>query len=48
MVDVNMNLTPLKVIGREVVYKLKVFLSYQRILNPKGIQTFEGRRSQRK
>ncbi len=43
-----MDLTPPKVIGREVVYKLKVLLGHQKILYPKGVQTFEGGRGQRK
>jgi hypothetical protein len=37
MVDVDMSLTPL---GGRLVYKLKVFLGYQRTLDPKGVQTF--------
>ncbi len=37
MVDVNMNSMPSKVMGGRLVYELKVFLSYQKILNPKGI-----------
>ncbi len=37
MVDVDMNLTPPKVIGKKVVYKLKVLLSHQKILYPKGL-----------
>jgi hypothetical protein len=48
MVDVNMSMTPLKVIGREACFKLKVLLGYQKILDPKGVQTFEGGRSKRK
>jgi hypothetical protein len=48
MMDVNMNLTPLKVIGGRLVYKLKVFLGHQRILDLKGVQTLYGRRNQRK
>jgi len=35
---------PPKVIATRFVYGLEVFLGYQRILNPKGAQTFEGRR----
>jgi hypothetical protein len=34
-------------LGERLVYKLKVILGYQRILNPKGAQTFEGRRSKK-
>ncbi len=48
MVDVDMNLTPPKVIGREIVYKLKILLGHQRILDPKGVQTLEGGKSQKK
>jgi hypothetical protein len=43
-----MNLTPPKVIAREVVYKLKVILGHQRILGPKGVQTLEGRKGLKK
>jgi hypothetical protein len=35
MVDVDMSLTPLKLLGGKLVYELEVFLGYQRILNPK-------------
>jgi hypothetical protein len=48
MVDVNMSSTSPKVIGREVCYKLKVLMGYQRILDPKGVQTFYGKRNQKK
>ncbi len=49
MADVNVNSTPLKVIGREACLRDKGhFLGYQRIMDPKGIQTFEGRNNQRK
>jgi hypothetical protein len=48
MVDVDMNPTPSKVIGREGVYELEVFMSYQRILDPKSVQTLERRRSKKK
>jgi hypothetical protein len=37
MVDIDMNPTPLEVIGREVIYELEVFMGYQRILDPKGV-----------
>jgi hypothetical protein len=40
MVHVDMSLMPPKVIGGRLVYELKVILGYQRILDPKGIQTF--------
>jgi hypothetical protein len=43
MVDVGMSSTPLKLLGGKLVYKLKVLLGYQRILDPKGVQTFNGR-----
>jgi len=48
MVDVDMSSTPLKVIGREVCLRTKGFLGYQRILDPKGVQTLYGGRNQRK
>jgi hypothetical protein len=35
-------------LGKKLVYELKIFLGYQRILNPKGIQTLEGRRNKKK
>ncbi len=35
-----MNPTPSKVIGKEDFYELKVFLGYQKILDPKNIQIF--------
>jgi len=47
MVDVDMNPTPPKVIGKEV-YELKVLLGYQNILDPKGVETFKGGRNQKK
>jgi hypothetical protein len=34
MVDVDMNLTPL---GRRLIYELKVYMGYRRILDPKGV-----------
>jgi hypothetical protein len=43
-----MNPMPPKVIGRKVIYEPKVFLGYQKTLNPRGTQTLEGRRSQKK
>jgi hypothetical protein len=46
MVDVDMSLMPPKVIGSEVCLRVKG--GYQRIFNPKGVQTLEGRRSQKK
>ncbi len=38
---------PSKDIGRETCYKLEVFLGYKRTLDPRGVQTFEGNRSER-
>jgi hypothetical protein len=35
-------------LGKRFVYGLKVFLGYQRILDPKGAQTFKRRMSQKK
>jgi hypothetical protein len=35
-------------LGGGLVYKLKVPLGYQMILDPKGVQTFYGRKSQKK
>jgi hypothetical protein len=35
-------------LGRRLVDELKVLLGYERILDPKGVQTFEGEKSQRK
>jgi hypothetical protein len=35
-------------LGEKLVYGLEVFMGYQRILDPKCVQTFERRRSQRK
>jgi hypothetical protein len=35
-------------LGEKLVYKLKVLLSYQRILDPKDAQTLEGRKNQKK
>jgi hypothetical protein len=35
MVDVNMSSTPPNVIGGMFVYKLKVIMGYQRIMDPK-------------
>jgi hypothetical protein len=29
-------------LGERLVYRLEVLLGYQRILNPKGVQTLEG------
>ncbi len=46
--DVDMNPMLPKIIGGRLVYELKVLLGYQRILNPKGVQTLEGGRSQKK
>jgi hypothetical protein len=39
---------PLKVIGKKVVYGVKVLLGYQNILDPRDTKTFKGRRSQKK
>jgi hypothetical protein len=41
-VIIGMNTMPPKLLGDKLVYKLKIFMGYQRILDPKGIQTFEG------
>jgi hypothetical protein len=41
-VNVDMNLMPLKFIGREVHL---VLLGYQRILDSKGVETLEGGRN---
>jgi hypothetical protein len=35
-------------VGGRLVYKLKVFLGYPRILDPNDVQTFEGGRNQKK
>ncbi len=45
-----MNLMPSKVIGinKSLVYELKVFLGYQRILDLRGVQIFEEGRNQKK
>jgi len=32
-------------LGRRLVYELKIFLGYQKIMDPKGIQTFYGRKA---
>jgi hypothetical protein len=48
MVDGNMSPTPPKVIGRDVYLRTQGHLGYQRILDPKGVQTFYGGRNQRK
>ncbi len=37
-----------KLLEKKLVYGLKVLLGYQRILHPKGAQTFEGRKSKKK
>jgi len=43
-----MNPMPSKVIGREKFYGLEVLLGHQRIFDPKGDQTFEGGKIQKK
>jgi len=48
MVVVGMNLSHKKLLGEAFVYRLEVLLSYQRILNPRGIQTLEGERNLKK
>jgi hypothetical protein len=45
MVAINMNPMPSNLLGRKLVYKLEVLLGYQKILDPKGAQTFEGRKN---
>jgi hypothetical protein len=35
-------------LGDRLVYKLKILLGYQKILNPRGAQKLEGRRRQKK
>jgi hypothetical protein len=42
MGTINMSTMPLKLLGFRLVYELKSFMGYQKILDPKGIQTFEG------
>jgi hypothetical protein len=48
MVAIGMNPMPPKLLGERFLYVLEVFLGCQRILNPRGIQTFEGGKSQKK
>jgi hypothetical protein len=48
MVVIDMNLMPPNVIGKKLVYELKVLPSYQRILDPKNTQTLKGGMSQKK
>jgi hypothetical protein len=38
----------LKLLGKRLVYMLKVFQGYPRTLDPRGIQTLEGRKSKNK
>jgi hypothetical protein len=45
---ISMSLMPQKLLGKKHVYELKVLPSYERNLDPKGIQTLEGMNSQRK
>jgi hypothetical protein len=35
-------------LGGKLIYEINVFLGYQRIMDPKGIQTLEGRRNKKK
>jgi len=44
IVAINMSSMPPKDIGEKFVSGLKVLLGYQRILDPKGSQTLEGRK----
>jgi hypothetical protein len=48
MVDVEMNPMSSKVIRREACLRAKGPLGYERILDQKGVQTFEGKKSQKK
>jgi hypothetical protein len=34
-------------LGRKLIYELKVFLGYEKILNAKGIQTLYGRKNKK-
>jgi hypothetical protein len=35
-------------LGEKVIYRLKVFLGYQKIMYPRGTKTFKGRMSKKK
>jgi hypothetical protein len=48
MVVVGMSSIPLKVIKKRHVYELKVLQGYQKTLDPRGVQTFERGKNQRK
>jgi len=48
MVDIDISSTPLKVIGREVCSQARGLFGLSKDLGPKKIQTFEGKRSQKK
>jgi hypothetical protein len=43
-----MNPMPSKVLEKKFIYNLNVLLGFQKILDPKGAQTFEGRKNQKK
>jgi hypothetical protein len=45
---INMNPMPLKIIKKKLVYGLEVFMGCQRILDPKGTQRFQRKKSQKK
>jgi hypothetical protein len=45
---VAINMSHWKLLGKRLVYELKVILGYQRILGPKNAQTHGGKRNQKK
>jgi len=48
MMVVGMSWFHWKLLGKRLIYMLEVFLGCQRILNPRGAQTFEKKSSQKK
>jgi hypothetical protein len=48
MVAINMSLNHKKILGKKLVYMLKVLLGCQRILNSKGAQALAKMRSKKK